>query len=57
VPDGHIFAVRTQLLSFAQVSADRQFPPGTQRGKLDMSAYPDVRLNGKSSLSRACLNF
>lgn len=47
-----------QFLSFAQVSADRQFPPGTQRGKLDMSAYPDVRLNGKAVyLAPACRIF
>lgn len=32
---------------FAQGVTQRQFPPNTMRGELDMSSYPDIRLNGK----------
>lgn len=43
-----LLLAQIHVQSFAQVVADRQFPPDTQRGKLDMSAYPDVKLNGKA---------
>ncbi|MFZ6864550.1 hypothetical protein ACO0K7_18115 [Undibacterium sp. Ji67W] len=33
---------------FAQVAADRQFPPNAKRGILDMSNYPNVTLDGYS---------
>ncbi|MFZ6689444.1 hypothetical protein ACO0K0_16995 [Undibacterium sp. SXout11W] len=32
--------------SFAQVAADRQFPPNAKRGILDMSNYPNVTMDG-----------
>ena len=32
---------------FAQLTAERQFPPNARRGVLDMSAYPDIRMDGK----------
>ncbi|MFZ6692267.1 hypothetical protein [Undibacterium sp. SXout20W] len=31
---------------FAQVTADRQFPPNTKQGVLDMSTYPTIKMNG-----------
>ena len=31
---------------YAQVAADRQFPPNTKRGILDMSNYPNITMNG-----------
>ena len=31
---------------FAQVAADRQFPPSAKQGVLDMSNYPAVTMNG-----------
>ncbi|MBC3863880.1 hypothetical protein H8K32_17370 [Undibacterium jejuense] len=32
--------------SFAQVAADRQFPPNAKRGILDMSNYPNITMDG-----------
>lgn len=34
--------------ALAQMTTERQFPPGTKRGVLDMSRYPDIRLDGKA---------
>jgi len=34
--------------AFAQLTTERQFPPNTRRGVLDMSAYPNVRMDGKT---------
>ncbi|MFZ6755294.1 hypothetical protein ACO0KY_18180 [Undibacterium sp. Dicai25W] len=32
--------------AFAQVAADRQFPPNAKRGILDMSNYPNITMDG-----------
>lgn len=36
------------LPGFAQIPSERNFPPNTKRGVLNMSQYPDVLIDGKT---------